>query len=138
MAYCTRQDLEDRHGVEPLAILADRDGDGAEDAGAVAGALADAEAMIGAAVAERWPDCIGQTSRLLTLLAVDLTLDRLARGPARTDEIAEAGAAARASLKQIAAGGLRPCDAPATPSSSGASATAAASRMTRTGLGRVL
>jgi phage gp36-like protein len=114
MSYCTREDLEARIGIEPLASLADLDMDGAEDRGAIDRALADADADIDAALAVRWPECQGTASALLTRLACDLSIGYLARGPQRTTEIMERATAATKTLRDIAAGDLRPCGSPDT------------------------
>ena len=113
MAYCDRADIEARIGRDATARLADIDMLGMEDPDALPRAITDAAADIDAALGIRWPECIGQTTPLLTRLAVDLAVGHLARGPQRTEEITERHEAAEKSLKAIAAGSIRPCGAAA-------------------------
>lgn len=111
MSYCTRADIEERIGVTVLAQIADVDQDGGEDPKALVRAIADVDAVIDASLGVRWPECVGQASDLLRILAVDLVVYRLARGLARTQEMADRAAEADVRLKAIAAGQIQPCDA---------------------------
>lgn len=108
MSYCTRADLEARLSAATVAILADPDQDGHEETASVAQAITDIDGLIDGALAVRWSSLLGQTSALLTMIAVDLVIGRLARGVARTDEIVEREADAVRRLRQIQSGDLHP------------------------------
>lgn len=111
MSYCTRADIEERIGVTVLAQIADVDQDGGEDPKALVRAIADVDAVIDASLGVRWPECVGQASELLKLCAVDMVVYRMARGLARTQEMADRAEAADLLIKDVAAGRIRPCDA---------------------------
>jgi phage gp36-like protein len=117
--YLQRSDIETRISVDGLARLADVDMDGQEDLDTVAQAITDADARIDAALGIRWPECIGTATDLLTRLGVDLAVDSLARGPARTEEIRERATRAESMLESIAAGRIRPCGSASTPGAVG-------------------
>lgn len=143
VSYTTREAIAARRGSLPLEVLADADQDGAEDLGRVAGAIAEVDALIDGALARHWPAAVGISTPLLGMIAVDLVLDRLAVGLARTEEIIAAGKAATARLKDIQDGRLDPNPAaagatPAATSGSYAQTWGGAPTMTRDGLGRLL
>lgn len=104
MAYCTRQDIADRVGEDLLQRVADADMDGAEDGNTIAQAIADVDGQITARIAGRWPTYIGIPTTVLLPIAVDLVMDRLARGPMATDDIQRRAAQARADLAAISRG----------------------------------
>jgi len=138
--YATAQDLIDRIGAEPLALMADADMDGNENPLSVERALNDASALIDGALAPRWPEWQGVATPLLISVCVDLALGRLARGPARTTELVERAEAAGKTLDKIADGKIAPGPGAAVRPSGGGKAFASSGtrRMTRDSLGGVL
>jgi phage gp36-like protein len=108
MAYCTRADLEAAIGFDALARIADADMDGSEDSASVDAVIADIDALISSKIARPWPDYVGVSTVVLRPIAVDLVVDRLARGPASTDDIQRRAKQARADLEAIAAGTAQP------------------------------
>lgn len=77
--YATAQDLESRlGGVDELAALADRNGDGLADAALVARALADADAEIDSYLAGRYALPLAVVPPVLSRLACDVAVYRLA------------------------------------------------------------
>lgn len=119
-SYATRADIEAQVGADLLIRVADLDQDGAEDMGAVARAIADVDATISSRLALRWPAYIGVSTPVLRPIAVDLIIDRLARGTARTDDIRQRGQAALAALADLAAGRAVPDAAEASVTAEGA------------------
>jgi phage gp36-like protein len=111
MAYCTREDLETRLGPAEVMRLGDQDQDGAEDPDAVAKALVDIGALISGRIAQRWPAYVGQASDVLTPIAVDLVVDRLAVGSLSTEDIRRRADRARADLAAIGKGDMVPSSA---------------------------
>lgn len=109
MTYATRQDLEEAYGVERVALLARQldDEDGSKAALAISRALAGAAAQIDAAVAVRHPLPLPQPVPLLTQIACDLAVARLAStGDQATDEVHRREDKARADLRAINEGRL--------------------------------
>lgn len=76
MGYAAQQDLYDRFGQTEIDQLADRNGDGAPDAGVIDGVLADADETINSYLQSRYTLPLvltdGSTPVLLTRLACDL------------------------------------------------------------------
>jgi len=84
MSYASQQGIVDRYGEEALLLLADRDGDGLVDPDVIGQALADSEAEIDAYLAARYQLPLAVVPAVLTRLAVDIVVYRLAAdaGPA--------------------------------------------------------
>lgn len=127
MSYTTREAIASRRGTVPLEVLADADQDGAEDPGRVAAAIVEVDGLIDGALARHWPHALGVPSALLGMIAVDLVIDRLAVGLARTEEIIKAGEVAEGRLKQLAAGQLDP--SPGAAGTAGAAASGSYARV---------
>lgn len=106
MAYAARQDLNEAFGVEMIDRLAARPDDLGGDQ-AVARALSYADSIIDAALSVRFTLPV-ETSPVLTAIAVDLAVARLAGADALTltDDIKHREKTARADLKDIASGAL--------------------------------
>ena len=109
MTYASEVDLDAAYGAEAITALADRDGDGARDAGAIDAALQDADAEIDAYLSSRYalplPD--GQR-RFLRRYAVDIAVYRLSTdaGLLNDDRRARFRDAQKA-LKMLGSGELR-------------------------------
>ncbi|WP_020508545.1 phage protein Gp36 family protein [Lamprocystis purpurea] len=143
MSYTTREAVANRRGTLPLEAYGDADADGAEDPARVAATILEVDALIDGALVSRWPSAVGTAAPLLGMIAVDLVIDRLAVGLARTLEIEEAGRAAMRRLLDIAEGRLDP--RPPEPGGAVAPERAGSARawvgdqpLTRAALGRVL
>ena len=76
--YATQTDIENAYGSEALLLVADRDGDGSVDQPVLDDALASADATIDGYVNARYALPLAQTPQLLTDIAVDLVMYRLA------------------------------------------------------------
>lgn len=120
MPYATLADLQNRYGEDAITVLADRDGDGAADAGVVDRALADADAEIDAYLAERYQLPLSPVPPLLTRLACEIAVYRLGMeaGGGLTEEKRKRYEDVVALLKRLGDGtatlGL-PADQPAAP-----------------------
>jgi phage gp36-like protein len=75
--YATQQNLVDRFGEAEIKQIADRDGDGAIDAGVVAKALADAEAEIDSYIGNVYQLPLASVPARVVDLAQDLALYKL-------------------------------------------------------------
>lgn len=107
--YATPADIGAQYGAETLALLTDRDGDGAGDPGAAERALADASAEIDGYLAGRYdlPLSPGRAA-LLRRPAVDIAVYRLAADAATaTDERRRRYEDAVRYLEGIASGEIR-------------------------------
>jgi phage gp36-like protein len=120
VSYCTRDDIEARLGYDPTARLADADMDGHEDVATLEQAIADVSGYITSRIARRWPAYVDQPTDILTPIAVDLVAHRLARGPMRSDDLADRAKAAEAALALIASGDAVPHADEAAPDQQGA------------------
>ena len=78
MSYATTEQISERYGADVLLLLADRDRDGAADAAVVEQALADAAAEIDTYLAAKYDLPLTETPDILTRLAVDIAVYRLA------------------------------------------------------------
>ena len=74
MAYLSEQDLINRIGAGQLLLLSDRDGDGQADAGAIDGAIAEAQSTINGYLTGRYHLPLDHVPPLLTRIAVDIAL----------------------------------------------------------------
>lgn len=104
--YATRDDLDRAYGQDMVDRLAIRTGD-PDGSEAVARALEYAHGLIDARLSVRFALPIPQASPILTAIAVDLTIARLASGNDAvtvTDEIKDREKIARADLDRIADG----------------------------------
>jgi phage gp36-like protein len=81
MPYAVQADIERAYGEELLYTIADRDGAGAIDTGAVAQALADASAEIDTYLGSRYTVPLATVPPILKTYAVDIAVYRLARTP---------------------------------------------------------
>jgi len=108
MPYATQADIEALYGADALTGVADRDGDGVADAGAVAAALVRASDEIDLHVGAAYALPLAATPPQLVQLACDIALYRLALdGGVRTDEHRTRYDDAVAVLKRIADGKAR-------------------------------
>ena len=105
MAYATSAQVKERRGADALLLLTDRDGDGAADDGAIERALEDASAEIDTWLAAKYDLPLSETPAVLTRLAADIAVYRLAVGAdRRIDEHRVRYDDAVALLKRIAKG----------------------------------
>ena len=105
MAYATTTDLTERYGADLLLLIADRNGDGAADAGVLEQALQDATAEIDAYLAAQYDLPLSETPAVLTRLAADIAVYRLSSEADRlTDERRQRYDDAVALLKRLAKG----------------------------------
>ena len=105
MAYASQSDITERYGADLLVLLADRDGDGTADGPVVDRSLADASAEIDVHVAAKYQLPLAEAPGILTRLAVDIAVYRLASEADRiTDERRQRYEDARLSLRDIASG----------------------------------
>jgi len=105
MAYATQGDIADLYGAEALALVADRDGDGAPETAAVDRALSDASAEIDAYLRVRYDTPVAPVPQLLIQLACDIALYRLAQtADVRTDEHRVRYEDAMAALRRLSRG----------------------------------
>ncbi|TWC35059.1 phage gp36-like protein [Pseudomonas sp. SJZ079] len=77
MAYATQDALIERHGLDAVLLVADRDDDGVVDAAVVAKALADATAEIDTYVGARHRLPLPSVPEVLVRLCCDISLYRL-------------------------------------------------------------
>ena len=78
MPYATTEQVTERYGADLVLRLTDRDGDGAADAEVLERALADAAAEIDTYLAAKYQLPLSETPAVLTRLAVDIAVYRLA------------------------------------------------------------
>ena len=78
MSYATPAQVTERHGADAVLLLTDRDGDGVADTGAIERALADASAEIDTYLAAKYQLPLSETPSVLTRLAADIAVYRLA------------------------------------------------------------
>ncbi len=105
MPYASAQDIVDRYGEDRLLVLADRDGDGQADQDALDRALADAVAEVDGYVAARHALPLPGVPLVLTRLAVDIAVYRLAgSADVLTDEIRTRYEDAVGVLRRISSG----------------------------------
>lgn len=78
MIYATSAQVIERHGADAVLLLTDRDNDGTADPGVLDRALADASAEIDTYVAAKYDLPLSETPEVLTRLAVDIAVYRLA------------------------------------------------------------
>jgi phage gp36-like protein len=105
--YATRQNIVDRYGAAALTVAADRDSDGAEDAGVVDQALTDASELIDSYLASKYtlPLPLPNAPAVLTQMAVDIAFYKLCQGAAAlTDEIKDRNTQALRWLRDVADG----------------------------------
>lgn len=76
--YATQTDIENTYGSEALLLVADRDGDGQVDQPVLDEALEAAEATIDSHVQKRYEKPLSDVPQLLTNIAIDLVMYRLA------------------------------------------------------------
>lgn len=105
MPYASRTDLETRFGAAELAQLADRDGDGVEDAGVIDGALADADQLVNGYVAGRYAVPLSPVPDLVKRWACDIARYFL-WADAVTDLVKARYEAAVNGLKDVARGAV--------------------------------
>lgn len=103
MTYASRDDLAKRFGEARLVELADRDGDGVEDAGVVTTALLDADHTINAYVTGRYRVPLAPVEELVVRLASDLAWYFL-HGDAAPSEVETKYKAAIKTLEGITGG----------------------------------
>ena len=78
MPYATTEQVTERYGADLILRLTDRDGDGAADAEVLERALADAASEIDTYLAAKYQLPLSETPAVLTRLAVDIAVYRLA------------------------------------------------------------
>ena len=78
MPYATAEQVTERHGADAVLLLTDRDGDGVADSGAIERALEDASAEIDTYLAAKYDLPLSETPAVLTRLAADIAIYRLA------------------------------------------------------------
>ncbi len=105
MAYATPAQIGERYDANVLVTIADRDGDGSADSAVLERALADASAEIDTYLAAKYDLPLSSTPEVLTRLAVDIAVYRLASeaGPA-TEERRQRYDDAVALLRRLASG----------------------------------
>lgn len=105
MAYATPAQIGERYDANVLVTIADRDNDGAADTDVLERALADASAEIDVFLAAKYDLPLNSTPEVLTRLAVDIAVYRLASeaGPA-TEERRRRYEDAVALLRRLASG----------------------------------
>ena len=143
MPYATTEQATERYGADLVLLLTDRDGDGAADTGLFDRAFADADAEIDTYLAAKYQLPLSETPAVLTRLAIDIAVYRLASEADRlTDERRQRYDDAVKLLARIAKGeaslGLASPGAPSRAFSSASSATSRPrrfSRQTMAGLG---
>jgi len=74
MAYASLQTLTDQYGLDAVTLAADRDGDGAADAGVVARALEHADGIINSRVGVKYQVPVNPVPAVLTAYAGDIAL----------------------------------------------------------------
>ena len=105
MAYCTDDDIETRIGASDLAALADYDGDGVADAGVVARAIEDADALIDSYLSVRFSVPVSPVPDVLRTCAVNLAVYFLRLGrDSVTEDVRAQYEADAAWLRDVAAG----------------------------------
>lgn len=77
MTYATQADIEELYGADALYV-ADRDGDGTAEAGAVTRAIEEAAAEIDSHIGARYTLPLAQTPPILRRICVDIAIYRLA------------------------------------------------------------
>lgn len=73
MPYTTRAQLDNAFGASEVASLLDRDNDGSEDVGALAYAIANADALIDAYLASRYEVPLVEVPQLVAMISTDIT-----------------------------------------------------------------
>ena len=105
MPYATTEQVIERYGADQILLLTDRDGGDAIDTGAVERALEDASAEVDAYLAAKHQLPLSETPAVLTRLAADIAVYRLAvTADRRTEEHRVRYEDAAALLKRIAKG----------------------------------
>ena len=105
--YASQDDIITLYGDAAL-VVADRDGDGVPEAGAIARALTSASAEIDASLAVRYTLPLATSHDILTQYCVDIALYRLAGTSAMmTEELRVRFEDAMAALRRIARGETR-------------------------------
>jgi len=112
MSYCTQQELEKAFGAETIALLLDRDGDGAADAGTLDAEIAYVDDEINGYLISKYQIPLAAPTSIITGIACDLVRYRLSSDKATTLVSARRDQAI-ANLKRIQAGVIR-LDAAAT------------------------
>ena len=106
MPYCTQQDLEQAFGAETIALLLDRDGNGAADTGALDDAVAYVDAKIDGYLIGKYQVPLTMPLAIITGIACDLVRYRLS--PDKASEIVtERHEQAHRDLAGIASGIIR-------------------------------
>lgn len=103
MAYATRQEMEDRYGVDAVAAIADRDGDSVMESEAIAGAIDDASAEIDSYLAARYPLPLAETPAAVKRVCLDMAMYHLS-GNRTTEEVEKRYKGAVSWLRDIAKG----------------------------------
>lgn len=104
MAYATEQDIIDRYGEAALIVASDHDEDGAADPEVVAKGLQDASEEIDVYVGGRYTLPLSPVPPVLKRLCVDISLYRMSKPPAITDELRRRYEDAVRLLKMISEG----------------------------------
>lgn len=105
MAYCTYEDVEDRLGTDPLAGLADHDGDGVADAAVVQAAIDSACALIDSHLAVRYAVPLDPVPDAVSTCAVNLAVYFLRLGrDSMTPEVKDRCEADVEWLRRVASG----------------------------------
>ena len=133
MAYATRQELEDRCGIDAVAAVADRDGDAAVEEEAITAALADASADIDSYLAVRYPLPIATPPAAVKRVCIDIAMYHLS-GNRTTEEVENRYKHAIAWLRDVSKGVASLGNEPVEASTGGASFAATDRQMTRTKL----
>lgn len=105
MTYASSSDIADLYGAEALARLSDSDGDGTSEGASVTRALTYADAQVNAYIGVRYALPLPAVPSLVTMLAIDIAVYRLAQDHTRlTDEIVRRYEDAIRQLRAIADG----------------------------------
>lgn len=103
MAYATQQEMSDRVGADDLALVADREGDGALDTEAITGALDDATAEIDSYLAARYGLPLAEVPATVKRVCIDMAMYHLS-GNKTTEEVEKRYQRAVAWLRDVSKG----------------------------------
>ena len=103
MAYATQQEMSDRVGADDLALVADREGDGALDTAAITGALDDATAEIDSYLAARYGLPLAEVPATVKRVCIDMAMYHLS-GNKTTEEVEKRYQRAVAWLRDVSKG----------------------------------
>jgi len=125
MNYASKEDLEERFGVEAVLMASDREGTGEADVSVIERALADASAEIDVYIGSRYTVPLPKVPTILRALCSDVAMWKLALDTTATEQQKQRYDQAIKTLTLIAAGkvslGITEREAGGSSSSGGAS-----------------